>query len=251
MLSGNYVVEKLKNYIENTERVLNLVREKMEKKDKSITLPREKVLYLINLAESYLKDAKYYFSEKFDLFTSLCCIAYSEGLIDALKFLGLIDFKWPSKRRPRVLVGGVFEILHPGHVYLLKKAKEYGEVVVVVARDETIKKLKGREPIIPERQRLEMIRSLKYVDEAILGCEGMDFKKVIECVKPDIILLGPDQSWIEKLLKAELKKSHNFKLIRLSKRYKGQPLTSTSEIVKKVLHLFSSLRDLSSNSSSQ
>lgn len=250
MLSGEFVVEKLKRYIENTEKILVLLKERVRgRRDKHTELPRDKVLYILDLAESYLRDAKYYFSEKFDLFTSLCCAAYSEGLIDALRFLGLVDFKWPTSKRPRVLVGGVFEILHPGHIYLLKKAKEYGEVIVVVARDKTIKKLKGREPIIPEAQRLEVIRSLKYVDEAILGDEDLNLKGVIETVKPDIILLGPDQSWIKELLKGELDRSHSFRLIKLDERYKGYPLTSTSKIVKRVLRLFSS-REFPGDSSS-
>jgi len=247
MLSGKYVVKRLKSYIENTEKVLNFVKSRVEEmKHKSVKLPHENILHLLDLAETYIKDARYYFSENFDLFTSLCCIAYSEGLIDALKFLGLINFKWSSTRRPKVLVGGVFEILHPGHIYLLKKAKERGEVIVVVARDETIKKLKGREPIIPETQRLEVIRSLKYVDNAILGSKNMDFKKVVEIVRPDVILLGPDQSWIEKELRNSF---HDIEIVKLNQRYEGYPLTSTSKIVKRILHLFSTLRNSSGSSS--
>ena len=67
----------------------------------------------------------------------------------------------------KVMATGTFDILHPGHVLFLEKAKELGGedavLAVVIARDSTVEKRK-RIPIIPQEQRLEMIKSLKPVD---------------------------------------------------------------------------------------
>ena len=93
----------------------------------------------------------------------------------------------------RVLITGCFDILHPGHLYLMKEGAKMGEVYVIVARDETIKKYKKKLPTIPENQRLEVVRSIKYVTYATLGNPLNDYLKKALSLKPDIILLGPNQ----------------------------------------------------------
>ena len=100
----------------------------------------------------------------------------------------------PGKGGPKVVLAtGVFDILHMGHLYYLTEAKKLGDrLVVVVARDETASRLKRR-PIVPEHLRLEMVRGLKPVDEAMLG-DRDDFYKVVETVRPHIIALGHDQA---------------------------------------------------------
>ena len=135
----------------------------------------------------------------------------------------------------RVLVAGVFDIIHPGHLYLLWRAKELGRVIVVVARDSTAEKVKGRRPIIPESQRLEVVRNLKPVDEAVLGHEG-DMLKVVEEVKPDIILLGPNQPFDEEQLRRELeRRGLRVEVRRLSEVYRGCRFYSTTQIIEEVL----------------
>ena len=72
-------------------------------------------------------------------------------------------------RMVRVMATGVFDLLHPGHVYFLEEAKQLGdELVVVVARDQTARRLK-HEPYVPEHIRRQMVEALKPVDRAILG----------------------------------------------------------------------------------
>jgi FAD synthetase len=107
----------------------------------------------------------------------------------------------------KVMVFGTFDILHPGHFYFLKKAKKYGdELIVVVARDSTIKKVKGKEPKYNERERLENLRSLSFVNKVVLGNEN-DKYKVIEEIVPDTICLGYDQEPVSiQLLKNKLEK---------------------------------------------
>jgi len=95
----------------------------------------------------------------------------------------------------RVLVFGTFDIFHPGHEYFLKEAKKHGdELVVVVARDSTVKQVKGKLPRHDENYRLNIIQKLDYVDKAVLGYETTDKYRIVEEIKPDTICLGYDQS---------------------------------------------------------
>jgi cytidyltransferase-like protein len=92
-----------------------------------------------------------------------------------------------------VLAGGVFDIIHPGHIHTLKAAKDLGNVlVVVIATDKTAQKMKNRIPLHNMELRRDLVRSLSMVDYAIVGYEGDIFKSV-EIIKPNIIALGYDQ----------------------------------------------------------
>ncbi|MEO2152509.1 MAG: adenylyltransferase/cytidyltransferase family protein, partial [Thermococcus sp.] len=91
-------------------------------------------------------------------------------------------------RKIRVLVGGVFDILHVGHIHFLKQAKELGdELVVIVAHDETVRRNKRRNPINPAEDRAELLRAIKYVDEVYIGSPGgIDFE-LVKRIDPDVI----------------------------------------------------------------
>ncbi len=92
-----------------------------------------------------------------------------------------------------VLSGGVFDIIHPGHIHFLSWARKRGDVlVVVVARDARVKKAKGRLPANNEHDRLEVVSSLRQVDAALLGSEG-SCSDTLERVRPDVVCLGHDQ----------------------------------------------------------
>ncbi len=98
-----------------------------------------------------------------------------------------------------VLVGGVFDLIHPGHIHTLKAAKSHGDVlVVVIARTATALKIQSERKIFHNEQlRQELVSSLNFVDLAIIGREGTLYDTV-EYVKPDIIALGYDQAHTEK-----------------------------------------------------
>ncbi|PKP60163.1 MAG: FAD synthase [Candidatus Altiarchaeales archaeon HGW-Altiarchaeales-1] len=132
-----------------------------------------------------------------------------------------------------VVATGVFEILHPGHINFLTEAKKLGDrLIVIVARDKNIGRQKNI--VIPEEQRLEVINSLKVVDEAILGDKN-DIFKPVEKIKPDIIALGKNQDADEKILTEELKKRNlNAKIIRIENFYNAN-LNSTTKIKEKIL----------------
>ena len=99
-----------------------------------------------------------------------------------------------------VLAGGVFDIIHPGHINTLNAAKNLGDVlVVVVATDKTALKMKKRKPLHSAQLRQELVSSLSMVDLCIIGDEGNIFRTV-DLVKPNIIALGYDQTHQEKYI---------------------------------------------------
>ena len=104
------------------------------------------------------------------------------------------------------MCAGTFDVIHPGHLYYLSEAKKYGNrLVIVVARDDTSESFKGKKPVHNEKERLEQVRTLEIVDEAILGQQGNIFD-IIEEIRPDVICLGYDQKVQKQELEGELKK---------------------------------------------
>jgi FAD synthetase len=103
-----------------------------------------------------------------------------------------------------VMAFGSFDIIHLGHIHYLEKAKELGDVlVVVVSRDSTIERLKQRKPFFDERSRLRMVAALKVVDKAVLGREVSNREAMYEILKkykPNVIALGYDQMFDEQAL---------------------------------------------------
>lgn len=105
-----------------------------------------------------------------------------------------------------VLAGGVFDIIHPGHIHTLNAAKELGDVlVVVVATDNTAVKMKKRQPLHSQEQRQELLNSLSMVDLCLIGQED-DIFKTVNNVRPQIIALGYDQAHQEKFITEGCKK---------------------------------------------
>ena len=99
-----------------------------------------------------------------------------------------------------VLAGGVFDIIHPGHIHTLNAAKALGDVlVVVVATDNTAIKMKKRRPLHSQEQRQELVDSLSVVDFSLVGQED-DIFKTVNIVRPQIIALGYDQVHQEKFI---------------------------------------------------
>jgi FAD synthetase len=147
-----------------------------------------------------------------------------------------------SKKRKIVLASGVFDLLHLGHVKFLEEAKKTGgrnaELIVIVARDSTVEKRKGKKPIMPENQRRALVESLKVVDEAILGYEQFDIGKVIEKIKPDVIVFGYDQNGMKKTVKNCIKvKGLRVKVVKIG-RFREDELDSSSKIKQKIIEHF-------------
>jgi len=140
-----------------------------------------------------------------------------------------LDLKKSSTKKI-VLAGGVFDIIHPGHIHTLNAAKALGGVLVVaIATDKTAEKMKKRSPLHNQELRRELVSYLSMVDEAIVGHEDDIFQTVKE-VKPNIIVLGYDQVHQEKFISDGCKRINlNVEIVRLESPV---PHLSSSEIEK-------------------
>ena len=77
---------------------------------------------------------------------------------------------WEKRGLKIVLAGGVFDIIHPGHIHTLNAAKDLGDVlVVVIATDKTAIKMKKRSPLHSQESRYELVSCLSMVDVVIIG----------------------------------------------------------------------------------
>lgn len=94
-----------------------------------------------------------------------------------------------------VMVFGVFDLFHPGHEHFLKAAMARGtRLVVVVARDSTVSRLKRIKPADCEERRLENVRAfLRQEDAALLGDEDLGRYSAVREIRPDVICFGHDQ----------------------------------------------------------
>ena len=142
--------------------------------------------------------------------------------------------------KKKILVAGTFDILHPGHIFLINEAAKLGDVHVIVATDKNRETYSGEAPIVPEEQRLEVIKSLKNVKTAKLGRHDNDTLKTVEELNPDIILLGPDQKFsVDRLQKAlKMKGLTHIEVRRLEKYYDKFKLHSSSFIKKKIIEKY-------------
>ena len=136
-----------------------------------------------------------------------------------------------NKGKKIVLAGGVFDIIHPGHIHTLNAAKALGGVLVVaIATDKTAQKMKKRPPLHNQELRRELVSYLSMVDKAIIGHEDDIFETVKE-IKPDIIVLGYDQIHQEKFIDDGCKRINiDVEIIRLQSPV---PHLSSSDIEKK------------------
>ncbi len=90
------------------------------------------------------------------------------------------------------MVFGTFDLLHPGHRFLIDEARQRGDVTVVVARAENVARIKGQPP---EQSDTERIRALEeaYPDITVILGDSEDFLKPVRETSPDLLLFGYDQ----------------------------------------------------------
>lgn len=105
------------------------------------------------------------------------------------------------KETKKIMCFGTFDKFHPGHHFYLEQSKKEGEyLIVVLARDENVKKIKNKTASQNEDERLEKVKSLELVDKAVLG-NLRDRFAVVKKYNPDVISLGYDQRLNEKGLR--------------------------------------------------
>ena len=115
-----------------------------------------------------------------------------------------------------IFTGGVYDIIHPGHIHTLKNSKQEGDLLIVsIARDSRVIKIKGRKSINNEKRRAILVSSIRYVDFTLLGSKG-DIFSVVKKIKPDIITIGYDQTHQINELKKRVKMNNlNIKIKKL------------------------------------
>ncbi|MGC9210063.1 MAG: DUF357 domain-containing protein [Acidilobus sp.] len=224
--------DRARRYIETFRLVLNELKGSQSKIQRVIT--EEGLSNLFRNAEAYLKDAEYYLG-KGDFVNALISISYAEGLLDSLRHAGLVEIEWRRPDDKVVVVAGTFDIIHPGHIELLRFASSLGRLYVIVARDRNVVKDKGRPALLDEESRAKVLSSIRYVYKVVLGDE-VDYLKPLELIRPDYVVLGPDQAVDEEWLANELERRTGKRpqVIRFSEKvpFSGG-LRGTSDIVKK------------------
>jgi rfaE bifunctional protein nucleotidyltransferase chain/domain len=135
-----------------------------------------------------------------------------------------------------ILISGTFDLLHVGHLRFINKAKEHGDIVVVlVYDDDTVKLKKGsKRPIVSDIHRAELISNLKYVNYVFISSRQADDEMVLNEIKPDVFVYGVDNEKIKN--KADMdqlqNKYPNMKILILKSDLKGA--VSTTEIIQKI-----------------
>ena len=144
-------------------------------------------------------------------------------------------FSLSEKGRSRlgiVMTGGVFDILHVGHLASFEEARSLGDLlIVVVARDVTVQRLRHRAPVNNELDRMKLVHALSVVDLAVLGDEN-DFFSTVEKLDPDLIAIGYDQKHgITQLRKGLSLRRLHAKVVRLRSHI---PRMKSSKILSKI-----------------
>ena len=143
------------------------------------------------------------------------------------------------RRGKLVLATGAFDLLHYGHLRALEDAKKAGgrtsRLIVIVARDKTVEKRKGKKPIIPEEERRVLVEALKPVDKAILGYEEMNIDAAIRKLKPDVIAVGYDQDDILEAVRNALKDYPRKVQVIQTRRYGPEDFNSSTKIKRKII----------------
>ncbi len=133
----------------------------------------------------------------------------------------------------KVMVFGTFDIFHPGHRYFLREAKKLGDyLVVVVARDKTVEKVKKEKPYHNEEERKRVLEKSKIADKVILGNLGNKYK-VIKDYRPDVIALGYDQKIFTDKLTEKLKEL-NLVDVKIKRLAAYQPYKYKSSLLKRI-----------------
>jgi cytidyltransferase-like protein len=99
-----------------------------------------------------------------------------------------------SSTQKKVFVSGCFDLLHSGHVEFFRQASSYGDLYVALGSDRTVQELKGRPPVNTEQERLFMVKSVSYVEDAFVssGSGMLDFLGELKELQPDVFVVNED-----------------------------------------------------------
>lgn len=130
-------------------------------------------------------------------------------------------------RDKMIFVNGCFDLLHPGHIEMLKEAKSLGgELMVAIDSDERVAEMKGdSRPINNQETRKYILESIKYVDAVVIFNSSEQLETIVKTLKPDIMMVGSD--WKGKTVVG----SDYAKEVRFFDRIPGH---STTEIIERI-----------------
>ena len=139
--------------------------------------------------------------------------------------------KWRTKEQSVGFTNGCFDLLHPGHISLLKQAKSHCDKLIVgLNSDDSVKRLKGEtRPVQTEIARADVLSSLAYVDAVVIFTEDTP-KEIIEVIKPDVLVKGADYK-IEDVVGADFVQSYGGK-VELAQFVDGHSTTSMIERIE-------------------
>jgi rfaE bifunctional protein nucleotidyltransferase chain/domain len=107
--------------------------------------------------------------------------------------------RWARDERARgktvVFTNGCFDVLHPGHVHLLRAAASFGDRLLVgLNSDASVRRIKGNSrPLVAEQWRAEVLSAVRFVDHVVLFDEETPLELILE-LRPDILVKGGDYS---------------------------------------------------------
>ena len=152
-------------------------------------------------------------------------------MIVTLKKLKKILEKLRKQNKKIVFTNGCFDIIHSGHIRILKKAKEKGDVLIVgLNSDKSVRKIKGKKrPIMNEKDRALILDSIRYVDYVVLFDEETPYNLIKE-IEPDVLVKGSDYK-LSEVVGADIviKKGGEVFLVPL---LKGK---STTNVIERIL----------------
>lgn len=123
---------------------------------------------------------------------------------------------WKAQGKTVVFTNGVFDIIHAGHVDILRKAKAFGDILVVgLNSDASVRRLKGpSRPINKQKDRATVLLALKPVDHVCVFGEETP-KRLIELLRPDVLVKGSEYT-LSKIVGADLVHSWGGKVRRVT-----------------------------------
>ncbi len=155
--------------------------------------------------------------------------------IQLLPSMKAIATRLRAQGKKIVFTNGCFDILHVGHVRYLRKAKSLGDILVVgLNTDRSVKKIKGeKRPIVPERERAEVLSALEFVDYIVFFDEP-DPLRLIEALRPDRLVKGAD--WAKsKIVGRETVERYGGRVVRIPL----VPGASSSGVIEKIVKIYS------------
>ncbi|MFW6134450.1 MAG: adenylyltransferase/cytidyltransferase family protein [Elusimicrobiota bacterium] len=128
-----------------------------------------------------------------------------------------------------VFTNGCFDIIHPGHIHILREASKKGDILIVgINTDDSVKKIKGpARPVFNENARAETVSSMEMVDYVLMFSEETPYR-IIKKIKPDVLVKGSQYS--EKEIVGE-------DIAKETVRVKMMPGYSTSDIINKIQNI--------------